>query len=150
MAGDSVLAVFETAAGAVSPRLPCSKRSRILRTPCRRTGECDFRIGVHLGDLIEKNDGTVYGDGVNIAARLQALAEPGGIAISESIRTAVKGKVDATFEDRANRGEEYRRASAGVSRSGQREQRVRLAARLPNEAGLASDKPSIAVLPFKT
>ena len=58
-----------------------------------------FRIGVHLGDVIEKADGTVYGDGVNIAARLQGLAEPGGIVVSDSVRTAVKGKIDASFLD---------------------------------------------------
>ena len=58
-----------------------------------------FRIGVHLGDVIEKADGTVYGDGVNIAARLEGLAEPGGIVISDSVRSAVKGKVDASFLD---------------------------------------------------
>jgi TolB-like protein/Tfp pilus assembly protein PilF len=58
-----------------------------------------FRIGVHLGDVIENADGTVYGDGVNIAARLEGLAEPGGIAVSNSIRSAVKGKVSATFHD---------------------------------------------------
>jgi adenylate cyclase len=58
-----------------------------------------FRIGVHLGDVIEKADGTVYGDGVNIAARLQTLAEPGGITVSDSIRSAVKGKVHAVFTD---------------------------------------------------
>ena len=62
-----------------------------------------FRIGVHLGDVIEKADGTVYGDGVNIAARLQALAEPGGITVSDSVRGAVRGKVAASFEDRASR-----------------------------------------------
>ena len=57
-----------------------------------------FRIGVHLGDVIEKVDGTVYGDGVNIAARLQSLAEPGGITLSDSIRAAVKpGKTDALY-----------------------------------------------------
>ena len=50
-----------------------------------------FRIGVHLGDVIEKDDGSVYGDGVNIAARLQTLAEPGGVMVSESIHTAVRG-----------------------------------------------------------
>ena len=59
-----------------------------------------FRVGVHLGDVIEKADGTVYGDGVNIAARLEGLAEPGGITISDSVRSAVKGKVAASFEDR--------------------------------------------------
>jgi adenylate cyclase len=58
-----------------------------------------FRIGVHLGDVIEKGDGTVYGDGVNIAARLESLAEPGGITVSDSVRIAVKGKVAAEFED---------------------------------------------------
>jgi adenylate cyclase len=59
-----------------------------------------FRIGVHLGDVIEKSDGTVYGDGVNIAARLQSLADAGGITVSESIRTAVKGRqYGAGFED---------------------------------------------------
>ena len=58
-----------------------------------------FRIGVHLGDVIEKADGTVYGDGVNIAARLEGLAEPGGIAISDAVRGAVKNRVSAAFAD---------------------------------------------------
>jgi adenylate cyclase len=58
-----------------------------------------FRIGVHLGDVIEKPDGTIYGDGVNLAARLQGLANPGGVAVSESVRVAVKGKVQSGFED---------------------------------------------------
>ena len=62
-----------------------------------------FRIGIHLGDVIEKADGTVYGDGVNIAARLQAIAEPGGIVISDSVRIAVKGKVDAIFLDQSRK-----------------------------------------------
>ena len=58
-----------------------------------------FRIGIHLGDVMEKSDGSVYGDGVNIAARLEALAEPGGVAISEPVLWAVKKRVDASFED---------------------------------------------------
>ena len=58
-----------------------------------------FRIGVHLGDVIEKSDGTVYGDGVNIAARLEGLAEPGGITVSDAVHGAVRGKVTANFVD---------------------------------------------------
>lgn len=61
MAGDSVLAVFDNASAAVSAALAL--------------------IGVHLSDVIEKDDGTVYGDGVNIAARLQGLATPGGVLV---------------------------------------------------------------------
>jgi adenylate cyclase len=58
-----------------------------------------FRIGVHLGEIIEKADGTVYGDGVNIAARLEGLAKPGGIAVSDAVHGAVKNRVNAAFVD---------------------------------------------------
>mgnify|MGYP000181289563 CR=1 FL=1 len=58
-----------------------------------------FRIGVHLGDVIEKTDGTVYGDGVNISARLQALAEPGGVMVSDMVHGAVRDRVLANYED---------------------------------------------------
>lgn len=76
MAGDSVLAVFETATGAVSaaPAIQDELESQADTTP--RDQRMRFRIGIHLGDVIEKADGTIYGDGVNVAARLQALAEP--------------------------------------------------------------------------
>ncbi len=80
-----------------------------------------FRVGVHLGDVIEKADGTIYGDGVNIAARLEGLAEPGGITVSESVQTAVR-------TDGAVAGKLQASAAGSI-----------LA--LP-------DKPSIAVLPF--
>src|SRR4029077_13623336 len=52
-----------------------------------------FRIGVNLGDVIEEADGTIYGDGVNIAARMEALAEGGGICISSTVYDAVEGKL---------------------------------------------------------
>jgi predicted ATPase/class 3 adenylate cyclase len=99
MAGDSVLAVFETATGAVSTALAIQDELRSLVANVSEDRRMLFRIGVHLGDVIEKTDGTVYGDGVNIAARLEGLAEPGGIVISDAVRGAVKGKVDATFLD---------------------------------------------------
>ncbi|MEP6874237.1 MAG: adenylate/guanylate cyclase domain-containing protein [Burkholderiales bacterium] len=99
MAGDSVLAVFETATGAVSAALAVQAELGKRDADVPDVSRMRFRIGVHLGDVIEKADGTVYGDGVNIAARLEGLAEPGGVTVSESIRTAVKGKVSAEFED---------------------------------------------------
>ena len=100
MAGDSILAVFETATGAVSAAIAIQQdlaQAENAGAPPRRL---PFRIGVHLGDVIEKQDGTVYGDGVNVAARLQALAEPGGIVVSDAVRGAVGSRVDARFADR--------------------------------------------------
>lgn len=89
-AGDSVLAVFDTATGALVAALAVQAGlDQGLR----------FRIGLHLGDVFEKPDGTVYGDGVNIAARLQTLAEPGGVAASQALKAAVQGRVSASFED---------------------------------------------------
>src|SRR4029453_6838554 len=57
-----------------------------------------FRMGLHLGDLIVDGD-DLYGDGVNVAARLEGEAPPGGILISRNVRDAVAGRVKATFED---------------------------------------------------
>jgi adenylate cyclase len=99
MAGDSVLAVFDTANGAVSAALAVQQDLKPLDAGVPENRHMQFRIGVHLGDVIEKADGTIYGDGVNIAARLEGLAEPGGISISDAVRGAVKGKVNAAFED---------------------------------------------------
>ena len=99
-AGDSVLAAFETAAGAVTAALAIQRE---LASAGRHTPEARrmrFRIGVHLGDVIEKADGTIYGDGVNIAARLQAMAEPGGVMVSGMVQEAVRDHVPAAFEDR--------------------------------------------------
>ena len=149
MAGDSVLAVFETAIGAVSAALAVQKS--LCEVTNAQPGEprmC-FRIGVHLGDVIEKTDGTVYGDGVNIAARLQALAEPAGIIVSESVRTAVRTKVTAAFEDQ---GEQRVKNIAEPVRAF----RIRLdgAARATTAAAKAgghggADVRSVAVLPFQ-
>ncbi|MDM0072163.1 adenylate/guanylate cyclase domain-containing protein [Variovorax sp. J31P207] len=80
-AGDSVLAVFDSAAGAVTAALAAQRDLAGLATGLPEDRCMHFRIGVHLGDVIEKADGTVYGDGVNIAARLQVLAEPGGVTL---------------------------------------------------------------------
>jgi len=147
MAGDSVLAVFETATGAVTAALAIQRLVDACGESAPEDRRMRFRIGVHLGDVIEKADGTVYGDGVNIAARLQGLAEPGGVSVSESIRTAVKGKVDTSFEDCGEQTVKnitepvrvFRVAGGGAA----------VPATVPARGAPAlPDLPSLAVLPF--
>jgi adenylate cyclase len=98
-AGDSVLAVFELASSALSAALAVQQEltSSDKETPDAR--RMRFRIGIHIGEVLEKADGTIYGDGVNIAARLQNLAAPSGITVSEAVRGAVRGGGVARFED---------------------------------------------------
>jgi adenylate cyclase len=149
MAGDSVLAVFETATGAVSAALAVQKHIEALCDQLPQDRRMRFRIGLHLGEVIEKADGTVYGDGVNIAARLQGLATAGRIAVSDSIRGAVRGKLNVTFQDRG--AHQVKNIDEPVHAYG-----------IASEAGAMSvapvafgeaqpslpDKPSLAVLPF--
>jgi class 3 adenylate cyclase len=99
MAGDSVLAAFETAAGAVNASLAIQEQLESLVAGVPADRRMRFRIGVHLGDVIEKADGTVYGKGVNIAVRLEGLALPGGVTISDAVLGAVRHRIPATFED---------------------------------------------------
>src|SRR5262245_9318660 len=98
-AGDSVLAIFQTATGAVQAALAIQGELTALAADMPEERQLHFRIGIQLGDVIEKSHGPVYGDGVNIAARLQSLAEPGGVMVSESVRAAVRG-VAIGFADR--------------------------------------------------
>jgi adenylate cyclase len=149
MAGDSVLAVFETATGAVATALAAQLQLNTASSALPEERRMRFRIGVHLGDVIEKVDGTIYGDGVNIAARLEELAEPGGITVSDSVRNAVKGKVGASFEDQGEQKVKnitepvraYRVGAEGIAAP-----KPTLAV---GEIDLSPpDKPSIAVLPF--
>ena len=59
-----------------------------------------LRIGINLGDIIIESDGDIYGDGVNVAARLEQLAEPGGICVSGKVYDEVRDKLPYSFEDR--------------------------------------------------
>ena len=99
MAGDSVLAVFGTTVGAVEAALSVQRQLQAAQTGTAEDRRLRFRIGVHIGDVIEKPDGSVYGDGVNIAARLQSLAEPGSLAISQAVCSMVSRRVEASFDD---------------------------------------------------
>ena len=148
MAGDSALALFDTATGAVQAALDIQKDTGAAGAALPEARRMRFRIGVHLGDVILKPDGSIYGDGVNIAARLEALAEPGGITISDGVRGAVRGKVAANFIDQGEQQvkniDHPVRAYALVAGP--------VASRPPPAAAPLAlalpDRPSIAVLPF--
>jgi adenylate cyclase len=122
-AGDSVLAVFETAAGAVTAALEAQQEFSAASSALPEDRRMRFRIGVHLGDVIEKADGTVYGDGVNIAARLQGLAEPRGITVSSSIRSAVEARSAPRSMTWASRPSRTSPTQCGRTRSGARKRR---------------------------
>jgi predicted ATPase/DNA-binding winged helix-turn-helix (wHTH) protein len=104
MAGDSVLLAFDSAASALRCALAVQQRLAAHSNPQTGTLRLPFRIGVHLGDVIEKADGSAYGDGVNIAACLQALAEPDEVLVSQTIRDLLAAKPVARFEDAGEHG----------------------------------------------
>ena len=78
----------------------------------------EFRIGIHQGDIVVE-DGDIFGDGVNVAARLEGIAEPGGICVSARVQEDAAGRLDLVFRGFGRQGaEEYRAAGAGVSGDG--------------------------------
>jgi adenylate cyclase len=155
MAGDSILAVFDTAAGAVVAALAVQHELEAASDTTPEDHRMRFRIGVHLGDVIEKLDGSVYGDGVNIAARLQGLAEPGGIMVSDMVHGAVRDRITAEFEDAGQHNvkniprpvRSYRVQLEATVSGGLR---VAAAGKSPHAIGgnALPQRPSLAVLPF--
>jgi adenylate cyclase len=98
-AGDSVLAELKSVVEAVEAAVAIQADIAAANGPEPEDRRMRFRIGVNLGDVIEQDDGTLYGDGVNIAARLEGLAEPGGVIISESAHLQVRRSADLSFAD---------------------------------------------------
>src|SRR3984893_1715619 len=145
--GDGLLADFASVVDAVRCAVEV-QRGMVDREPeVPEERRIRFRIGVNLGDVIvEEHD--IFGDGVNVASRLEALAEPGGICVSRVVRDQVRDKLDFAFEDM---GEQQVKNIARPVRV----YRVRdagIAAKSPSAPGQSAlplpDKPSIAVLPF--
>jgi len=95
-AGDAVLAMFEAAADALSCASTIQRDLKERNADLAQERKLQFRIGVNLGDVIEDR-GDIYGDGVNIAARLESLAEPGGICVSESVYDAVSNSLPFSY-----------------------------------------------------
>ena len=91
--GDNLLAEFASPVEAVDAAIDIQHELGRRNRQLAEHRQMRYRIGLNLGDVIAKDDGTIYGDGVNIAARLEGLAEPGGICISGTVFDQVKGKV---------------------------------------------------------
>jgi adenylate cyclase len=145
MAGDSILAVFETATGAVRAAFEVQTALAEPNEALPEMRRMHFRIGVNLGEVIERPDGTVYGDGVNIAARLESIGEPGGVTVSGTVFDQVKNRVQLGFDFI---GEQQVKNIAELVRV------YRVVAKgSPGSASTAAlplpAQPSIAVLPFQ-
>ena len=97
-AGDSVFGEFDSVVHAVRCAQVIQHTQAAINAALQPEDRIETRIGVHLGDVIVQ-DYHVYGDGVNIAARLEAAADPGGICVSEAVYQQVRTKLDLTFED---------------------------------------------------
>jgi adenylate cyclase len=116
----------------------------------------EFRVGIHLGDVVEESDGDLMGDGVNIAARLEGICEPGSICLSEQAYWQVKARLDLAINDRGavqlkNIADPVRVYSLKVGVPGQAKSAVSAESRPsaePSTLPPIPDKPSIAVLAF--
>jgi adenylate cyclase len=139
--GDGALVEFASPLAAVRCAVEIQDHLASGSSPFR------LRVGLNLGDVIVGQDGELYGDGINIAVRLEGIADPGGILISEKVYSEVEGKLDAGFEDRGeqqlkNISKPVRAYAVRVGAHSASTERLSAAPPLP-------DKPSIAVLPFE-
>lgn len=94
--GDAALAVFESVDGAL--RAALSVQERFGATAAARTEEARLRVGLHLGEIAEADDGDVFGDGVNVAARLQGKARPGEVLVSRAVKEMIRGRAGYVFQ----------------------------------------------------
>jgi adenylate cyclase len=97
--GDGLLAEFPSVVDAVRSAVEVQRGMADRNAETPEDQRITFRIGINLGDVIAEED-DIYGDGVNIAARLEALAEPGGVCISRVVRDQIRDKLPYPFEDR--------------------------------------------------
>ena len=142
MAGDNMLAEFPSAVSAVEAAAAMQTQLETCNGKLPASRRLEFRVGVNLGEVVI-DGGRLYGDGVNVAARIEALAEPGGICVSAKVYEEVRRKLDLVFEDLGEHS--LKNIAAPV-----RVYRVRLgdAAARPAGASAGAAKPSIIVLPF--
>jgi TolB-like protein/class 3 adenylate cyclase len=146
--GDGAIAEFASVVDAVRCADEIQRGMAEQNIDVPQDKQIELRIGIHVGDIIiEDND--IFGDGVNIAVRLEGIAEPGGISISDDARRQIRGKVDITFEDLGSQSLKNIAEPMRVWRVPYGRAVPAVPNRLPvGDALPLPDKPSIAVLPF--
>jgi TolB-like protein/class 3 adenylate cyclase len=143
--GDGALIEFASAVNAVNCAVEL-QRAMLEANAAQSAGlNIVLRIGINLGDVIAE-DGDLYGDGVNVAARLESLAEAGGICISDTVHRQIRGKIAQAFEDLGER--ELKNIAVPVRVYRVVTQEAATAARSPDLPVSAGKRTSIAVLPF--
>ena len=139
--GDGVLIEFGSAVDAVRYAVEIQRGMAERNASTSQDKRIELRIGIHIGDIITE-EGDIFGDGVNIAARLEALAQPGGVCISDDAYRQVRGKLDVNFDDI---GEQQLKNIAQRVRVYQ----IQYGGTVSSAPLALPDKPSIAVLPFQ-
>jgi adenylate cyclase len=151
--GDGALVEFASVVDAVRCADKIQRSVSEQNTDVPQDKRIEFRIGIHVGDIIIADD-DIFGDGVNIAVRLEGIAEPGGISISDDAHRQIRGKVDITFEDMGSQSLKNIAEPMRVWRimiNGLTTPRVATYSFPNNAEPLAlPDKPSVAVLPFQS
>ncbi|MBV9955449.1 MAG: adenylate/guanylate cyclase domain-containing protein, partial [Pseudolabrys sp.] len=147
--GDGAIAEFASVVDAVRCADEVQRGMAEQNIDVPQDKRIELRIGIHVGDIIiEEND--IFGDGVNIAVRLEGIAEPGGIRISDDARRQIRGKVDVTFEDLGSQSLKNIAEPMRVWRVPYGRAVPAVPNRWPVDGAALTlpDKPSIAVLPF--
>jgi TolB-like protein len=144
-AGDGILAEFPSVIGATACAVEIQRVMTARNEEVPEPRRMLFRIGINLGDVIH-DETRIYGDGINIAARLEGLAEPGGVLVSQAVHDQVRDRLDLAFEDLGER--ELKNIARPVRVFRLRTPAESKGAPAPGAALPLPDKPSIAVLPF--
>ena len=142
--GDNVLAEFSSAVDAMGCAVKIQEELKARNAELSENRRMEFRIGINLGDVIVEGE-RIYGDGVNIAARIEGLAEGGGICISGTVYDQVENKLALDYESLGEQAVKNIKKPIRVYRVG-----MKAEAAVPKGSGefRLPDKPSIAVLPF--
>src|SRR5258708_5331168 len=145
--GDGMLVEFASAVDAARCAVEVQRSMAGQNAAVPQDHRIEFRIGIHLGDIII-DDNDIFGDGVNIAARLEGIAEPGGISISRAVHDQVRDRIDVCFDDKGEIAlKNIARPVQVFAISGAKQSKTTISP-TSKPAHALPDKPSISVLPF--